>query len=413
MGFQTGLSGLNAASATLDIIGNNVANANTVGFKESRALFSDVYAASLSGGGANDIGIGVKIADVQQQFTQGNISTSNNPLDLAVNGRGFFRVTDAGTPYYTRNGQFHVDNAGFIVTSDELRVTGYNVNSSGAIVPSAPVPLQISSSQLPPTITANFKPNINLDSRETVPATAVFNPTDPTSYNESTSGTVYDSLGNSHVFTMFFVKSATAGQWALHATVDGTATSNVNLGAGAGNPINLNFNTSGALTTAMPIAAVSLTIGGGATSPLTFATDFTGSTQYGSSFAVNSLYQDGFTSGRLAGFSVGSDGVVIGHYTNGQSSNLGQVVLASFADPSGLKPLGNNRWEETSDSGQPIVGAPTTGDLGALQAGAVEESNVDLTAELVNMITAQRVYQANAQTIKTQDSVLQTLVNLR
>lgn len=413
MGFQTGLSGLNAASQTLDVIGNNVANANTVGFKESRALFADVYANSLNGGGTNSVGIGTKVAGIQQQFSQGNITVSNNPLDIAINGKGFFRVSDNGSIFYSRNGQFHLDNAGNVVTADNLQLTGYGVDVNGNIVPSAPAPLQVSSAQLPPTITTSFKPSLNLDSREAVPTTAVFNPLDPTSFNESTSGTVYDSLGNSHVFTMFFVKTATAGQWAMHGTVDGTAVANVNLGAGAGNPINLNFNSSGALTTAMPIAAVSLTIGGGAATPLTFSTDFTGSTQFGASFAVNSLFQDGFTSGRLSGFTVGGDGIMVGHYTNGQSKNLGQIVLANFADPEGLKPLGNNRWEETSGSGIPIVGAPQTGDLGALQAAAIEESNVDLTAELVNMITAQRVYQANAQTIKTQDSILQTLVNLR
>jgi flagellar hook protein FlgE len=413
MAFQTALSGLNAAAQTLDVIGNNVANANTVGFKESRALFADVYAASLNGGGANSVGIGVKVDGIQQEFSQGNITTSNNPLDLAINGKGFFRVSDNGAIYYTRNGQFHLDNAGNLVTAENLQVTGYGVNVAGAIVPSAPAPLQISSAQLPPTLTTSLKPNLNLDSREAVPATAVFNPTDPTSYNESTSGTVYDSLGNSHVFTMYFVKTAVAGQWALHGTVDGTAVANVNLGAGAGAPINLTFNSSGALTTTMPIAAVALTITGGAATPLTFATDFAGSTQFGANFAVNSLYQDGYTSGRLSGFSVSGDGVIVGHYTNGQSKNLGQVVLANFSDPEGLKPLGNNRWEETSISGLAIVGVPQSGDLGALQAAAVEESNVDLTGELVNMITAQRVYQANAQTIKTEDSIMQTLVNLR
>jgi flagellar hook protein FlgE len=413
MAFQTGLSGLNAASQTLDVIGNNVANANTVGFKESRALFADVYAASLNGGGSNAVGIGVKVDGVQQQFSQGNISTSSNPLDLAINGKGFFRVSENGSIFYTRNGQFHLDNAGNLVTAENLQVTGYGVNAAGAIVPSSPAPLVISSAQLPPNVTTTYKPNLNLDSRETPPATAVFNATDPTSYNESTSGTVFDSLGNSHVFTTYYVKTATAGQWDMHATVDGTAVANVDLGAGAGLPITLNFNTSGALTTAMPIAAVALTVAGGAATPLTFATDFTGSTQFGANFAVNSLYQDGYTSGRLSGFTVGGDGVIVGHYTNGQSKNLGQVVLANFADPEGLKPLGNNRWEETSTSGLAIVGVPQSGDLGALQSAAIEESNVDLTAELVNMITAQRVYQANAQTIKTEDQIMQTLVNLR
>jgi flagellar hook protein FlgE len=413
MAFQTALSGLSAASQSLDVIGNNVANANTVGFKNSRALFADVYAASLNGGGANSVGIGTKVEGIQQQFSQGNITSSNNPLDLAINGKGFFRVSDNGSIYYTRNGQFHLDNAGNMVTAENLQVTGYGVNTAGAIVPSSPAPLVISNTQLPPSLTTSYKPNINLDSRESPPPTAIFNPTDPTSFNESTSGTVFDSLGNPHVFTTYFVKTATAGQWATHGTVDGTAVANVDLGAGAGLPVNLNFDTAGQLTTAMPLAAVSLTIAGGAATPLTFSTDFTGSTQYGSNFTVNSLYQDGYTSGRLSGFTVSGDGIVVGHYTNGQSKNLGQVVLSNFADPEGLKPLGNNRWEETSTSGLAIVGVPQSGDLGALQSAAVEESNVDLTGELVNMITAQRVYQANAQTIKTEDSIMQTLVNLR
>lgn len=413
MGFQTGLSGLNAASQALDVIGNNVANANTVGFKSARPLFSDVYATSLSGGSGNAVGIGTKVSGIEQQFTQGNIAVTNNPLDLAINGSGFFRISENGAITYSRNGQFRLDNAGFVVTPDNRNVTGYGVDATGAIIPSSPVPLQVSSAQLSPTPTTNFKVNLNLDSRATPPATAIFSAIDPTSFNNSTSGTVYDSLGNSHVATYFFVKTATAGQWALHATVDGTAVANVDLGAGAGNPVNLNFNTSGVMTTAMPITPVALTIGGGAVTPMSFALDFAGSTQFGANFAVNSLSQDGFTSGRLAGFNVSGDGVIVGRYTNGQTKKLGQVLLTSFANPAGLKPIGNNRWEETVDSGSPVVGTPGAGSLGGMQSAAVEDSNVDLTAELVNMITAQRFYQANAQTIKTQDAVLQTLVNLR
>lgn len=413
MAFESGLSGLNAASQSLDVIGNNVSNAGTVGFKQSRVLFSDVFASSLNGSGATAIGIGTQVAAIEQEFTQGAITVTNNPLDIAVNGKGFFRLSDNGTISYTRNGQFHLDNAGYIVTSDNLKVTGYGVDVNGNIVPTAPAPMQISNAQLPPTPTSSFRSSLNLDSSEALPVTALFNASDPTSYNNSTSGSVIDSLGNSHVFTMYFVKTATAGQWDLHATVDGTAVANVDLGGGAGLPVNVNFNASGALTTAMPISPVALTIAGGATSPLNFALDFSGTTQFGASFAVNSLVQDGFASGRLAGFNVGADGVMVGHYTNGQSRNLGQVVLASFSDPRGLRPTGNGRWDETADSGLPVVGAPGTGDLGAMQASATESSNVDLTAELVNMITAQRIYQANAQSIKTQDAVLQTLVNLK
>jgi flagellar hook protein FlgE len=413
MAFQSGLSGLNAASQSLDVIGNNVSNAATVGFKQSRVLFSDVFANSLNGSGASAIGIGTKVAAVEQEFTQGAITVTNNPLDIAINGKGFFRLSENGVISYTRNGQFHIDDAGFIVTADNLQVTGYGVDAAGNIVPTSPAAMQVSSTQLAPTPTSAFRSSLNLDSSESLPATALFNANDPTSYNDSTSGSVIDSLGNSHVFTMYFVKTAVAGQWDLHSTVDGTAVANVNLGAGAGLPINLNFNSGGALTTAMPIGAVALTIGGGAASPLTFSLDFSGTTQFGAGFAVNSLVQDGFKSGRLAGFNVSADGTIVGNYTNGQSRNLGQFALASFADQRGLSPLGSGRWAETADSGLPVVGAPGSGDLGAVQASATESSNVDLTAELVNMITAQRIYQANAQSIKTQDAVLQTLVNLK
>ncbi len=420
MAFQTGLSGLNAASQNLDIIGNNISNSGTVGFKQSRALFADVFANSLNGSGSTAVGIGTQVAAIEQEFTQGAISTSSNPLDMAVNGKGFFRLSDGGAASYTRNGQFHLDNAGYVVTSNNLQVTGYGVDSSGTVVPTSPGPLQISSSQLAPTVTSNFATSLNLDARQTVPSNGVFNTADPTSFNNTTSGTVIDSLGNSHVFTMYFVKTATAGQWDLHATVDGGATSTVDLGGtpippaltGAGVPVQLNFDTSGALTTAMPITPVALTVTGGA-NPVSMDLNFSGSTQYGAGFAVNSLVQDGFASGRLAGFNIGADGVIVGNYTNGQSKNLGQFVLANFADPSGLSPLGNGRWEETSASGLPVVGTPGSGDIGAVQSSATEASNVDLTAELVNMITAQRAYQANAQSIKTEDQVLQTLVNLK
>ncbi len=412
MGFQSGLSGLNAASRNLDVIGNNVANANTVGFKGARALFTDVFAASLTGAGTSQVGIGTKVSRVQQEFTQGNISVTNNPLDVAINGGGFFRLSNNGTITFSRNGQFHLDSAGYIVSADGLQLTGFPVDAAGNVIPSSPQPLQLSTADIAPQATTAFDATLNLDSRST-PIAVAFSPADPATYTSSTSGTVYDTLGNSHVFTMYFVKTATGGQWSVHGTVDGGAVANVDLGAGAGNPITLNFNSSGVLTTGMPFAGVSLAVAGGAVTPLTFGLDFTGSTQFGSGFGVSSLAQDGYTSGRLTGFNIGGDGVLIGRYSNGQAAQLGQVVLANFSNPSGLQSLGDNQWEETSDSGLAVVGAPQTASLGALQSAAQEDSNVDLTQELVNMITAQRVYQANAQTIKTQDQVLQTLVNLR
>ena len=409
MTFATGLSGLNTSSADIDVIGNNIANAMTVGFKASNAQFADVYANSLSGGGSGTIGLGSKVADVAQLFTQGNITATSNPLDVAINGKGFFRMDQNGAITYARNGQFHFDSQGFIVNDEQLKLTGYGVDANGNILPAAPTPIQISFSDVAPKTTSTFNLGMNFDATQSPPATALFSPADPTSYNFTTSGNVFDTLGNSHTFTSYFVKTATAGQWQVYATVDGIAPSTVNLGAGAGNPAVLNFNNTGQLTTAMPLAA-SMPVSTGAVTPLNFTFDFSGSTQYGSAFGVNNLTQNGYTSGRLVGFNMSADGIIVGRYTNGQTRNLGQVVLADFRNAQGLRPLGNNQWAETADSGLPIVGAPDSGSLGVVQSSAVEDSNVDLTAELVNMITAQRIYQANAQTIKTQDALLQTLV---
>jgi flagellar hook protein FlgE len=265
----------------------------------------------------------------------------------------------------------------------------------------APSPLSIDTADLAPQVTSTVNAVLNLDSRGEVPTTP-FDMTDPTSFNNSTAVSVYDSLGNSHTLQTYYVKTA-AGTWDVHASTDGGVASVMG---------GLSFNSSGALTTAMPYL-VPVAVTTGATTPLTIEVDFTGSTQFGSAFSVNTLNQDGYTSGRLAGFNISADGVVLGRYTNGQSAVLGQVVLANFANPNGLQQLGNNMWAETSTSGNPLIGVPSSGSLGVLQSSAVEDSNVDLTAELVNMITAQRVYQANAQTIKTQDAVMQTLVNLR
>lgn len=406
MSFQQGLSGLNAASQNLDVIGNNVANSSTVGFKQAEAQFADVYANSLNGGGGNQVGIGTQVAAVVQQFSQGNITATENPLDVAINGAGFFRLSNNGTITYSRNGQFQLDNAGYIVNSAGSRLTGYVASTSGILSTASPAELQVNTADLAPQATSSVDALLNLDSRQAA-ITAPFNLADPTTFNHSTSVSVYDSLGNPHVMSSYYVKTA-AATWDVYAAVDGTQ-------VGAGAVGTLNFTASGAIdTTATTLPfSISAPVTTGATSPMAFNFNFSGTTQFGSNFGVNALNQDGFASGRLSGFKIGSDGIVMGSYTNGRSAVLGQVVLANFANPQGLEPLGNNAFAESSASGQALVGQPNTGSLGVLQSSAVEDSNVDLTAELVNMITAQRVYQANAQTIKAQDAVLQTLVNLR
>jgi len=402
MSFQQGLSGLFAAARNLDVIGNNVANANTVGFKQGGALFADVYANSLAGGGGSSAGIGVGVIGIQQNFSQGNVSTTSNPLDMAINGGGFFRMDTNGTISYTRNGQFHLDKDGYIVNATSSKVTGYGVDSAGNILISNAGPLQISLAQLQATATSKSEIGLNLDARESV-ITSTFNILDPTTYNKATSMSVYDSLGNPHAFTTYYVKTA-SNTWDVYGALDGTAlTSKIG---------QLKFNPDGSLNTGGPFN-ISVPLTNGAVTPFNFTLDYPGTTQFGSQFGVNVLTQDGFSSGQLSGFSVGSDGVIQGRYTNGQSRTLGQFLLANFPNATGLQPIGNNQWNETAASGQPVPGSPGSGNLGVLQSGAVEESNVDLTAELVDMITAQRVYQANAQTIKTQDQVLNTLVNLR
>jgi flagellar hook protein FlgE len=407
MSFQQGLSGLNAAAKNLDIIGNNVANSNTVGFKQAKAQFADVYANSLSGSGGSQVGIGTKVAAVVQQFSQGNVTATANPLDVAVNGAGFFRLSDNGTITYSRNGQFHMDSTGYVVNSTGARLTGFTASTGGVLDTSAPADIQISTADLAPQATTSANALLNLDSRQAILPAAGFDLTDPSTFNHSTSASIYDSLGNPHVLSTYYVKTA-PGSWDVFAAADG-----VPVGAGAAGT--LNFTASGAIdtaTTTLPFS-IPVAVTTGATSPLTFALNFSGTTQFGSNFSVNALDQDGFASGRLAGFNIGPDGTIQGRYTNGRSSVLGQVVLANFSNPQGLEALGDNAFAESFASGDPLVGAPSTGSLGVLQSSAVEDSNVDLTAELVNLITAQRVYQANAQTIKAQDAVLQTLVNLR
>ncbi|MEW6413950.1 MAG: flagellar hook protein FlgE [Pseudomonadota bacterium] len=402
MGFQQGLSGLNAAAKNLDVIGNNVANSGTVGFKQSQAQFADVYASSLTGAGGSSIGIGTKLATVAQQFTQGNITATNNPLDIAINGGGFFRMDTNGEITYQRNGQFQLDRLGFIVSASGAKLTGYTANAAGVLSTGAPAPISINTADIVPNVTGEINAVLNLDSSVGVLPAAGFNMNDPTTFHNSTSVSIYDSLGNQHTLQTYYVKTA-AGQWNAYASTDGGPASLVGT---------LNFGTDGLLTTPMPLTT-SVAVTTGAASPFNVDIDYTGTTQFGAAFSVNTLNQDGYSSGRLAGYNIGADGIILGRYTNGQSAVLGRVVLASFANPNGLQPIGDNQWAETSTSGAPLVGVPDSGSLGVLQSSAVEDSNVDLTAELVNLITAQRVYQANAQTIKAQDAVLQTLVNLR
>ncbi|MDB5766523.1 MAG: flgE [Collimonas fungivorans] len=400
MGFQQGVSGLNASSSNLDVIGNNVANSGTVGFKAGSVLFADVYAGSR-------VGLGTQVAGVSQNFTQGAVQTSTRALDVAItNGDGFFRLASpSGEVSYSRNGQFTIDKDNYIVNSGGLRVTGYQVGANGSIAGGTPAALQLPAAAMTPNATTKINAQYNIDSRSTVPATAPFNATDSTSFNYQNAVTGYDSLGNPHEITNFFVKTA-ANAWDVYQTVDGGASSNI----GA-----LTFDTAGKMLTpaagTLAPAAVPLTNGA---APMNFTINLTGTTQFGNDNAVAKQTQDGYTSGSLTAFAINPDGTVTGKYSNEQTKTLGQIVLTSFANPDGLQSKGGNVWAETAASGQPLVGTAGAGTkVGSLTSGALESSNVDLTAELVNMIIAQRTYQANAQTVKTQDQVMQTLVSMR
>ena len=545
MPFRIALSGLNAASADLRVIGNNVANASTTGFKKSRAEFADVFATSNLGTSSNAIGAGVRISSVAQQFTQGNVSFTDNNLDLAVSGSGFFRMNDNGVTTFTRSGAFGVDRSGYITNAAGMRLTAFTADSSGSIT-GAINDLQLNTADIAPLATSTISMGLNLNASAAIPVAPVatngvnitgtlnsaggtvtpptttvydsyggthtstvqfvntaantwtanlqidgstvesipnvvftgvggtvttvngvpsgapatipfstytlltpatsagstvkitadvsaltqpaaaslvvvaengtgrpqsaFDVTDSLSYNNSTAVTVYDSLGTSHLATSYFRKTGTPNNWETYLFVDG---------AQIDGPDTITFTSSGALSqingTAVPprtlTSPVFVPVGGAAPMPLSY--DLTQVSQYGSAFSVNSLSQDGYTTGRLSGIDIADTGVITARYTNGQSRTLGQVILANFSNTQGLRQLGDTTWAESFESGSPLVGSPGSGSLGLIQSGALEGSNVDLTEQLVGMITAQRNFQANAQVITTADAITQSIINIR
>lgn len=407
MPFLTALSGLNASSTELRVIGNNVANASTVGFKKSRTEFADVFPVSHLGTAADAVGSGVKVASIAQQFTQGILNFTGNALDLGINGNGFFVLSDAGSRVYTRAGQFRTDSAGFVVNGTGQRLQVYQADANGNIT-GAIGDLYLDPSDIAPSATTKIDVGLNLDASQSVPTTA-FDPSDPTSYNHSTSLTIYDSLGIAHLATMYFRKTA-ANTWDTYLYIDGAAAT---LGSATRQ---IDFLSSGALDPSGNTALnFTHTLTNGAAN-LSLVLDFNSATpitQYGSGFSVNNLIQDGYASGRLRGIDVGGTGIVLARYTNGQSRTLGQVVLADFNNPQGLRQLGDTNWAESADSGAALIGTPGTSSLGLVQGGALEGSNVDLTEQLINMITAQRNFQASAQVITTADAITQTIINIR
>lgn len=407
MSFQTGLSGLNASSRSLDVIGNNIANANTTGMKSSRAEFGDLVASSLGAGGtggAGGAGIGVAMASISQQFSQGNINITGNDLDVAINGGGFFQLAlPDGSSAYTRDGSFKLDANGFIKTNSGASVLGYPTDKTGQTTSVKPQILQLpTSAPIPASATTAISAELNLDARAVV-AASVTPPTPRSTY--STSLTAYDSQGVTLPVSLYFSKvtptAAGTDQWEVYDSPTGASVGS------------LVFDASGALKSST-VGTLTLTPASPSIVPAFPVTvDFSKVTQFGAAFAVSNLTQDGYAPGELTGLKIGENGQITARYSNGETQIAGQLSLADFRNVQGLSPIGGNSWVATYTSGDPVLGSPGVGKFGALRSGALEESNVDLTAELVNMMTAQRAYQANAQTIKTQDQVMSTLVNLR
>lgn len=405
MAFNIALSGLNAASKDLEVTANNIANTGTTGFKGSRAEFAELFNAAGPNLSSSQVGSGVRLTNVAQQFKAGSVETTNNSLDFAISGDGFFTIRDAKGYSYTRAGAFRQDSNGFVTNASGQHLQVFPANVGGTFDTSTLQDLQMITSQNAAKATTSVAMALNLPSDATAPVPA-FDPTDALSYNQSTPFTAYDSLGATHTGVVYFVKDAAANTWNAHLYVDGVST-------GGSQPIS--FTSSGALATPaggqLSFAPVSVSPGA---DPLQLTLDMTKATQFGNDYVASSIIQDGFPTGTLSSIDVSREGVVQAKYSNGQNTALGQLALARFSNQQGLRQLDNTNWAASFDSGAPIMGAAGNGTFGNVQSGALEASNTsDLTAELVNMIKAQRNYQANAQVISTDDKLTQTIINIR
>ena len=454
MSFNIALTGIAAAQKDLDVTANNIANVNTTGFKESRAEFADVYASSVFSSGRTKNGDGVQTTMVAQQFHQGSLQFTNNSLDLAITGEGYFAMSqDLGAQdfTYTRAGAFKLDKDNFIVDAKGNFLQGFPVDEATGDTTSVSLStssaLQIPDSSGSPRATTNVYSSFNLDSRADAPSIA-FDPETSASYNSSTSTTVYDSLGEPHVLQFFFVKTDSAvtgndNEWETYATLDGKSFSPAGLEETAApfTPLStFQFDSSGLPSSTDGVANTGttfnpLTVPGGAgaaaglsdvlTNGASFPDDIdinwrdeAGTTnkvptQYASRFEVKALDQDGATVGRLAGIDIGTDGKVVASYSNGDSTFLGQVAMVRFSNSQGLQQVGDTAWKKSLTSGEPIAGEPGSGTLGSINSSALEQSNVNLTNELVDLISAQRNFQANSRALEVNSTLQQAILQIR
>jgi flagellar hook protein FlgE len=424
----SGVSGLRAEGEALGVVGDNIANVNTVGFKSQRAIFQDVLGHSILAGTSSALpGSGVRVGDIQQMFTQGTLANTGVSTDLALNGDGFFVVNGTvdgiSSNFYTRAGQFALDKDGFLTNSQGLKVQGYTANADGTFQ-AAPSSVKAPTSSLPARATQSISVTANLDASEKVP-TVAFDPQDPTkTSNFSSSITVYDSLGTSHSVDVYFAKTGD-NTWDYHALANGDelnppqAGLNVEVGLGS-----LTFTTNGALNSVTTTTAMSLNFGGGATAGQAVTMDFgsqvagggtglDGTTQFASPSSISNQSQDGYASGDFSGVQVDGQGIVTGLYTNGQKLAISQLAIAKFRSNDGLGRAGQNLWIETRDSGTAAMGTAASGGRAAVSSGALEGSNVDLAEEFVGLIQHQRSFSANSKTITTADEMLQELINIK
>lgn len=437
MSFNIGLSGLYAANKQLDVTGNNIANVATAGFKSSRAEFEDVYSATKLGSGSKTTGNGVRLANVSQQFTQGDINNTGNVLDMGINGSGFFVLNSNGSLSYTRAGTFKVDKDGYVTNTDgSARLQGYGVDANGKILNGVLTDLRIDTSNLAPKTTTTVSSTINLNSTSPV-IDEVANPFDPSkeaSFTKQFSTRVYDTQGNEHIMDQFMVKTG-ANTWKTYTLIDGRNPNGSDPTLAASPPVasTMVFDTSGKLvsvtTPAVPVPIVSpdlqvtgwipgsVTNGvwapnGAAADPAGITISMSNTTQFNADTARSIPSQNGYATGQITNLTIDTSGVLLANFSNQQTKAIGQISLASFTNEQGLQPVGGTSWKETFASGIPGYDAPNTGTLGEIHSNSLEESNVNLTSELVELIKAQSNYQANAKTISTQSTIMQTIIQM-
>ncbi|BAC24187.1 flgE [Wigglesworthia glossinidia endosymbiont of Glossina brevipalpis] len=410
MSFIQGINGINSAAQALDVIGNNIANSQTIGFKSSYVSFSDIFSGSM-------VGLGSQLSNVTQNFASGSMVTGSKNLDMAISGNGFFRLSDSGGKiYFTRNGEFKLNSHRQIVNLQNKFLTGYQARGnppsidSGSSIENIIIP----STSMNPVVSTEGEIHGNLKSDVDVPKNSIFNIKNPKSYNFTTQLEAYDSLGKKHVIKIFFVKQEAQGNWMVHG-YDETSpivddSKNIKT-----NPILISFDENGNLKKSENSNKY-ISIDGSSldgSDPLKVEINLEEMTQYSSDNQINYQKINGHGVGKFNDYNVSDSGKIIANYSNGQTQLIAQIAMANFTNNLGLTPNGENCWLESAESGPAIIGLSETGSFGRISGQKLESSNVDISNELVKMMTQQSNYQSNAQTIKTQDQLLQILVNMK